>query len=238
MEWGELSTVNFYKLSQLYISLIQFTPVTALCNFGSQLPIIGDNVLQCWKSMCNKWQQNWHSKSLNKTERFKLPDLLQASDYAHVVTNVATQAAACAGCYHPLFWVETGLFWPMGEQDGEHLTNQRPECSQHPCALLVSYLYPYLRYPTQSLFKANRGRHWTLRKNFCQKSEKIQEFLLKLQYKSFRVILIRLSIKSITDPRFLQHFIFRVTPCVWVISCIWLSLPGLQLSVPVANDPD
>ena len=175
MEWGELSTVNFYKLSQLYISLIQFTPVTAICNFGSQLQIIGDNVLQCWKSMCNKWQQNWHSKYLNKTERFKLPDLLQASDVANVVTNVATQAAACAGCYHPLFWVETGLLWPMRGQDGEHLTNQR----RHPCALLVSYLYPYLRYPTQSLFKANRGRHWTLKQNFLSKIWKNPRVLIE-----------------------------------------------------------
>ena len=180
MEWGELSTVNFYKLSQLYISLIQFTPVTAICNFGSQLPIIGDNVLQCWKSMCNKWQQNWQTKSLNKTERFKLPDLLQASDVAHVVTDVvATQAAACVGCYHPLFWVEIGLFWPMRGQDGEHLTNQRPECSQHPCALLVSYLYPYLRYPTQSLFKANRGRYRTLKENFLSKIRKNPRVLIE-----------------------------------------------------------
>ena len=134
------------------------------------------------KSMCNKWQQNWHSKSLNKTERFKLPDLLQASDVAHVVTNVATQAAACAGCYHPLFWVETGLFWPMREQDGEH----PPIRGQSAADIPVLSLYPIFTHISAiqpNLFSKQTGgdtEHWG--KTSVKNQKKIQEFLLKLQY--------------------------------------------------------
>ena len=115
MEWGELSTVNFYKLSQLYISLIQFTPVTAICNFGSQLPIIGDNVLQCWKSMCNKWQQNWHNKSLNKRD----------SNFQICYKLLNWCCSCCHQCCHPgccLWWL---LSPSLLSRDWPLLTNER-----------------------------------------------------------------------------------------------------------------
>ena len=91
--------------------------VTAICNFQSQqLPINGmtiDNV-ECRESICNwirgdKWDQQLtqlKSKQGYKIcphNKIKAPDVAHdVSDVGHVVTDVATQAAASARCYHPL----------------------------------------------------------------------------------------------------------------------------------------
>ena len=64
--------------------------------------------------------------------------------------DVATHAAACAGCCHPLTRAETWHSGPIRGQDRQQPTNQRRGSCQ-PRALLASYRCPHLRYPAQSL---------------------------------------------------------------------------------------